>query len=88
MRQVSQRGRAWMPMRPGGKGTRGTRARPHGVGRGRTAKTDPPVRADLVIRDPEGIHGEKSPCNSILNNKRIFLPMNHLGIPDHQIRPK
>jgi hypothetical protein len=31
-------------------------------------------RADLVVRDPKGIHGEKSPCNSILNNK---------GIPPH-----
>jgi hypothetical protein len=27
--------------------------------------------ADLVISDPEGIHGEESPCYSNLNNKEI-----------------
>jgi hypothetical protein len=31
--------------------------------------------------------GEKSPCNSFLNNKRITL-MNHLEILDHQISSK
>jgi hypothetical protein len=31
------------------------------------------IRADLVVSDPKGIHGEKSPYNLILNNKEIPL---------------
>jgi hypothetical protein len=37
------------------------------------------MRADLVVRDPKGIHGEKFPCNSILNNKGIPSPWISLG---------
>jgi hypothetical protein len=39
--------------------------------------SSPTFRSDLVIRDPEGIHGEEFPCNSILNSKRIFFPGDH-----------
>lgn len=32
------------------------------------------LRTDLVISDPEWIHGEKFPCNLILSNKGITTP--------------
>jgi hypothetical protein len=38
------------------------------------------MRTDLVIRDSKGIHGEESPCNSILNSKRISSPRDHRSL--------
>jgi hypothetical protein len=39
----------------------------------------------LMISDPKGIHGKKSPCSSQFLIAREFLS---LGILGHQINPK
>jgi hypothetical protein len=47
------------------------------------------IRANLVIRDPEGIHGEKSPFNLILNSKRIFsqrIPITKSALKEYVYR--
>jgi hypothetical protein len=43
------------------------------------------LMADLMISDPKGIHGKKSPCSSQFLIAREFLS---LGILGHQINPK
>jgi hypothetical protein len=46
------------------------------------------VRADLVVRDPEGIHGGGIPLLFKIELQGDFSSMDPLGILDHQINPK
>jgi hypothetical protein len=46
------------------------------------------LRADLVIRDLEGIHGGGILLLFKIELQGDFSPMDPLGIPDHQISPK
>jgi hypothetical protein len=45
------------------------------------------LKADLVIGDPEGIHGEEIPLLFKIQLRGDFSPMDPLGILDHQISP-
>jgi hypothetical protein len=46
------------------------------------------LRADLVIGDPEGIHGGEIPLLFKIELREDFSPLYPLEIPDHQISPK
>jgi hypothetical protein len=45
------------------------------------------LRADLVLRDPKGIHGGGIPLLFKIELQGDFSPMDPLGIPCHQISP-
>jgi hypothetical protein len=44
-------------------------------------------RADLVLRDPKGIHGGEIHLLFKIELQGDFSPMDPLGIPYHQISP-
>lgn len=45
------------------------------------------LRADLVLRDPKGIHGGRITLLFKIELQEDFSPMDPLGVPDHQISP-
>jgi hypothetical protein len=50
-------------------------------------QTKQPLRADLVVRDPEGLHGGGISLLFKIELQGDLLPMDPLGIRDNQISP-